>query len=136
MAFYIAAHNQNYAWLLKEELERRGHKVTARWITDASFSRKADDDARRIGATMDLEDVLAGKDGLILLAETEGHTVPGGKHVEMGYALGLGYPVCVIGRRENTLQSHPQVTWFPTVREFLCSLPDHHPAAQETQDTA
>src|SRR6476646_8207588 len=34
-SFYIAAHNQNYGWLLKEELERRGHKVTARWISDA-----------------------------------------------------------------------------------------------------
>jgi len=121
-SFYIAAHSQNYAWLLKQELERRRHNVTARWIDEATFARKNDDAARSAGAVMDLEDVLAGKDGLILLAETEGHTVPGGKHVEMGYALALGYPVYVIGSRENTLQWHPGVTWFQSVQGFLESL--------------
>jgi hypothetical protein len=121
-AFYIAAHSQDYAWLLKKEIERRGHQVTARWIDDSSFARRTDDTARTASAVMDLEDVLAGKDGLILLAETEGHTVPGGKYVEMGYALALGYPVYVIGSRENTLQWHPGVTWFQSVQGFLESL--------------
>jgi hypothetical protein len=50
----------------------------------------------------------------------------------MGYALAYGYPVYVIGRRENTLQYHPQVTGFPTIDGFLDSLVDRDPATQVT----
>jgi hypothetical protein len=119
---YIAASSQDAAKRLRHELEQRGHVCTARWILDANFGRRADEQAKMEAAVMDLEDVSAAKDGLILLSENEGVMVPGGKHVEMGFALAKGYPVYVIGRLENTLQYHPSVTGYATVEAFLASL--------------
>jgi nucleoside 2-deoxyribosyltransferase len=119
---YIAASSQDAARHLRHELEQRGHTCTARWILDANFGRRADDLAKMEAAAMDLEDVSAAKDGLILLAEIEGVMVPGGKHVEMGFALAKGYPVYVIGRLENTLQYHPSVIRYRTVEAFLARL--------------
>lgn len=122
LRLYIAGHSQDAAMRLKQELEQRGHVCTARWVLDASFARKTDDEAKIAAAVMDLEDVLAGRDGLVLLSESEGVMVPGGKHVEMGFALAKGYPVYVIGRRENTLQYHPSVKRYATLEAFLAVL--------------
>jgi len=122
LRLYIAAHSQDAAKRLKRELEQRGHVCTARWISDASFARKTDDEAKSAAAVMDLEDVLAGRDGLVLLSESEGVMVPGGKHVEMGFALAKEYPIYVIGRRENTLQYHPSVKSYATLEAFLAVL--------------
>ena len=124
MKFFIASHNRDYARLLRLELERLGHECTARWITsDHKFgtSDYSDDERRRL-ALMDEEDVRRGTDGLILLAEMPGHFVPGGKHVETGIALALGYQVYVVGRRENVFHWHPQVNLFESTEALLAHL--------------
>ena len=122
LRLYIAASSQDAAERLRHELEQRGHACTARWILDANFGRRADERAKMEAAVMDLEDVSAASDGLILLSENEGVMVPGGKHVEMGFALAKGYPVYVIGRLENTLQYHSSVTQCATLETFLAHL--------------
>jgi hypothetical protein len=121
--FYIAARSQDAAIQLKQELESRGHVCTARWISDATFDKKKTFEEKQTAAIMDLEDVLEAKDGLILLSEVEGVMVPGGKHVEMGFALAHRHPIYVVGRLENTLQFHPAVKHCPTLSDFLRLLP-------------
>ena len=128
MKLYIASHSQATASELKHRLEACGHAVVARWITaDLRFGLGVTaytDDERRALALADEEDVRAA-DGLILLAEPEGRTVPGGKHVETGIALALGRPVFVVGRRENVFHWHPLVRVVPGVEDLLAVLHEH-----------
>ncbi|MEL6330770.1 MAG: hypothetical protein AAFR38_14045 [Planctomycetota bacterium] len=112
MNIFIAAHSQEMARSVKRQLEALGHTVVARWIeNDTKFGQGAaaySYDERRALAEMDEADVRR-SDMLVLLAETEGKLVPGGKHVETGIALGLGLPVVVVGRRENIFHWHSGV---------------------------
>lgn len=123
MKLFIASHSQEEALSLRNELLRRGHEITARWITkDEKFSQSsaAYTDAERTELSLvDEADVRAATDGLILIAEPHGRTVPGGKHVETGMALALERPVFVIGRRENLFHWHPRVRVFPDADRFF-----------------
>ena len=128
MRVFIASHSQSQAASLKSALECAGHEVSARWITtDTKFGHGLlayTDLERRDLAQMDERDVRS-SDALVVLAETEGKTVPGGKHVETGIALALGKPVAVLGRRENIFHWHPSVTVVtdvPTLLKWLESL--------------
>ncbi len=142
MTFYIAAHSRNYAAAVKSELERRGHTCTARWIVeDTKFGTGEYSDAeRRSLAVADEEDVRSATDGLILLAESKGHLVPGGKHVETGMALALGRPVYVIGEPENMFHWHPRVEVFSEVGMFwrflesLTAAPGNEPPPTSLRD--
>jgi hypothetical protein len=71
---------------------------------------------------MDEEDVRRATDGVVLISERKGRYIPGGKHVEVGIALGLGLPVYVLGSRENILYWHPRVQVFRSTRELLAHL--------------
>lgn len=128
MRVFIASHSQGQAASLKSDLEVVGYEVSARWITtDSKFGHGLlayTDAERRELAQMDERDVRS-SDVLVLLAEKEGQTVPGGKHVETGIALALGKPVAVVGRRENIFHWHPSVTVVtdvPTLLKWLESL--------------
>jgi len=125
MKLYIASHSQAKALALKEALEAVGHVVVARWIvSDTKFGHGVQaytDDERRELAVMDEEDVRSA-DALILLAESEGQFVPGGKHVETGIAIALQRPVFVVGRRENLFHWHPSVTVLPSAEELVRTL--------------
>ncbi len=119
--FYIAAHARDHARLLMNELRRRGHQCTATWIDgDAKFeSGGHSDQERQQLAVSDEHDVRRAVDGLILLSEAAGQNVPGGKHVETGIALALGYPLFVVGRRENIFHWHPRVKVFASSDALL-----------------
>lgn len=126
MSFFIASHSQEAARRLMERLQEDGHHVCARWIlSDTKFARGIEsytDEERRALAVTDEQDVRAAVDGLVLIAEPPGQTVPGGKHVETGIALALHRPVYVIGRRENIFHWHPLVQVFPDENAFLNEL--------------
>jgi hypothetical protein len=118
MKLYIASHSQRKALRLLNRLAAAGHEVTSRWITqDTKFhlgaSSYTNEEKTRI-ALMDEEDVRR--------AERKGRYIPGGKHVEVGIALGLGLPVYVLGSRENILYWHPRVQVFRSTRELLAHL--------------
>lgn len=125
MRIYIASHSQSRASELKRVLEGHGHVIVARWIDcDTKFGLGVSaysDDERRALAVMDDEDVRRA-DALVLLAEPEGQTVPGGKHVETGIAIALGRLVFVLGRRENLFHWHPAVTPVSSVKSLLLEL--------------
>lgn len=80
---------------VRRGLASHGIQCTARWLTDARLRM---DDAT---ATMDLSDV-ARADVLVAInpaAWIERGT--GGRHVELGFALGLQKPIVVLGVRSN-----------------------------------
>jgi nucleoside 2-deoxyribosyltransferase len=125
MKLFIASHSQTHARALQTQLEGHGHEVVARWISmDSKFGHGLDaytDEERTALAAMDEADVRAA-DALILVAEPEGRTVPGGKHVETGIAIALEKPVFVIGRKENIFHWHPRVRVLATTDDLLFAL--------------
>lgn len=94
---YIAA-----PWPIRERaiavrrlLALRGIQCTAGWLTDARLSL---DDAT---ATMDLSDV-ARADVLVAINPVAwADQGTGGRHVELGFALGLQKPIVLLGVRSN-----------------------------------
>lgn len=70
-------------------------------------------------AEADLEDIGA-CDVLVFFAEDPMIGTPrGGRHVELGLALGLGKRVVVIGKHENIFHFLPGVTVYESLDKFL-----------------
>lgn len=97
----------------------RGLEVVSRWHNEENFANNAEvaageREARR-QAMRDLGDIDA---STALLMFTEGGK--GGRHVELGYALGLrrrgqAIDIAVCGDRENVFHALAQIRHFPTV---------------------
>lgn len=78
-------------------------------------------EAAKRWAVEDIEDIDAA-DALIAFTEAPGDTPGrsrGGRHVEFGYAIGKGKPVCIVGIRENVFCHLPQVMHFDTFNQFI-----------------
>ena len=120
---YLAARYSRNAEMrgVRDVLEALGHKVTSRWIEDlggkygkGSFTPDqlngdpayCADIARR-----DLEDV-ADADTMISFTEAGGGG-KGGRHVELGLALGLGLRLVLVGPREHVFHTLPDIEWYP-----------------------
>jgi hypothetical protein len=136
--YYLAARYTRRLELCgyRAELQALGHDVPARWLNG---SHQLDNQGRPIGeagellfengspeadqyrqrfAQDDYYDVIAA-DRLIAFTEQprSGHS-RGGRHVELGIALGLDIPVVVVGPRENVFCWLPQVTHYDTWADF------------------
>ncbi len=97
-------------YILALILEAAGLEVTSRWIhakeepiTGLSLER------RRECSVIDLEDIRAADVFVLVNPEEFAKSGTGGRHVELGYALGIGKPVVVFGERTNVFHSIPQV---------------------------
>ena len=111
----------------RDQLERIGHQVTSRWlngnhpISDAGLADEHGDQGFGVAersrfALEDLEDLTAA-DTIIAFTEAPRSTSSrGGRHVELGIAIGQGKRVIVVGHRENVFCCLPIVqfhaTWF------------------------
>jgi nucleoside 2-deoxyribosyltransferase len=78
-------------------LDRMGHEVTSRWITDDTHTASSEDQNRK-SAMADLEDIDRA-DAILLFVDQVGSTPGRGKWVEFGYAYAKGkrcylYGVC------------------------------------------
>ena len=88
-------------------LREKGHAVSSTWhdLELPAGMRQADIEADPVTAThhgrQDLSEVRAAE-ALVLF--TEAPTTTGGKHVEHGYALGLGKRLVIVGSPENVFQ--------------------------------
>jgi nucleoside 2-deoxyribosyltransferase len=108
------------------ELEKSGIEVTSRWLKETHPSNigglpadiLSDEEISQI-ATIDLDDVRRAD---ILVFFSVDPLVPvarGGRHVEFGYALGLGKPILVVGPRENIFHYLPQIKFVSNFQEAL-----------------
>lgn len=120
----------------RDRLESLGHVVTSRWLTgdhtiggsdsppdgdNGEMSEEAIENRERF-AEEDVEDVRACD---LLIAFTEPENSPysrGGRHVELGIAIGSFTDVLVIGHRENIFCWLPEV-WFAKTFDEAMAMP-------------
>jgi len=119
-------------------IEGLGASVTSRWLNDDAGELEAQDDldtpegiivGRRCAET-DVADVSEA-DAVIAFTEApRGTKTRGGRHVELGIALGMGKRVVIVGPRENVFCCHPNVEQAADITEALLTL-GLHPAETE-----
>lgn len=100
---------------LRDHLRRLGHTVTSRWL-DTEWQHRPDQspaappEYREKYAVIDLEDVRNAECVINFTERPDAkHGRRGGRHVEFGYALGLGKRCVVVGPRENLFHHLPGV---------------------------
>jgi hypothetical protein len=115
----------------REQLRALGHTVDARWLNGShqlddkgmpigehgealfeSGSPQAPDHLRQKFAVDDRDDVLAADKLIAFTEQPRSGNSRGGRHVELGLALGAGIPVIVVGPRENVF------TWLPEIEHY------------------
>lgn len=151
MRIYLAARYGKRLELCgyRDELQAMGCSVTSRWLNgqhqisdagvpigdkgealvegDAACATSGPDTeaAAQLRAQFALEDLKDVYRASVIIAFTEparSTASRGGRHVELGYALGNGIKVIVVGYRENIFCWLPEVVFFPTweeAREFI-----------------
>lgn len=144
LSFYLAARYSRRKELVeyREQLQALGHRVTSIWLNgghqideagvpigedgEQLFESGIDDPhavkLREFFAQEDLNDIEFAD---VLIAFTEpprSTTSRGGRHVEMGYALGRYKPVIVVGPQENVFCYLPQVSVYSTWDEALSEI--------------
>jgi len=128
---YLAArysrHNEMRA--VRDVLLALGYEVTSRWIDQHNGTLEqsytpaklnADPDECAVLGQHDLDDLKAA-DTVISFTSVDGGG-KGGRHVEHGFALGLGKQVIICGPRENIFHTLPQIRWFPDWRHLAGDL--------------
>lgn len=146
MRFYLAARYSRREELCdyREQLQAMGHRVTASWlngghqISDSGVpigesgealvegdSGSTSPEAVALRQRFAQEDLFEIDEAEVLIAFTEPPRSPhsrGGRHVELGYALGREVPVWIVGYRENIFCWLDHVEFFddwPAVTEHL-----------------
>jgi hypothetical protein len=79
-------------------------------------------------ATDDLGDVLSADILIAFTEEPRSTNSRGGRHVELGIALGAGKPVYIVGPRENVFCHLPVVCHFDTWAALVAYLESRFPA--------
>lgn len=90
------------AQLTRLKLEAKGYGVTSRWLT------VLDEDSPEM-AEVDIEDIEAANELVLVNPEHFRRTGTGGRHVEVGYALALGKKITIVGVRSNLFHMLPSV---------------------------
>jgi len=121
---YLASRYDRLAEMqqVKFELERAAHFVTSRWVLgyhDMNEDAKGEDGDkwRALFAQEDHDDVLRAD---TIINFTEPLKVPsrrGGRHVELGIALGRGHRIIVVGPQENVFHYLPHLERYDTWEE-------------------
>lgn len=139
MIIYLAARYTRRLELCgyRAQLQALGHQVPARWLNGG---HQLDNNGRPLGengelmfetgapevdhfrwrfAQDDFEDVSAADLLVAFTEEPRSGNSRGGRHVELGIALGQGKPVAVVGPRENVFCWLPRVSHYPDFPTFL-----------------
>lgn len=123
MYVYIAARYSRKEEMIEvqRELERVGLIVTSRWLTEPHPATTGLEDVsdadNRYYAGVDLEDIER-CDHILFFSESNLYP-RGGRHVEFGYALGLGKKLHVVGERENIFHYLDSVVVHVTLQHYL-----------------
>lgn len=105
---------------LVAELQRLGHTITSHWhdpgVREAEEARATYEDRLRI-ATANYRDLDAAE--LVLAVPYAGHHLRGA-HAEIGYAIGVGKRVFVLGAPAdfNTMTTHANVRYLAVLSEL------------------
>jgi hypothetical protein len=103
----------------RTELERLGHEVVSSWIDQ---NPKEDEAEFPSLAQRDFDDIVRA-DTLIAFTEPPRCGSRGGRHVELGLALGMGKRTLLVGgHREHVFHWLPQVQVFETWPEYILVL--------------
>lgn len=140
-AYYLAARYSRYPEMqgVRDVLTALGHTVTSRWIDqhggdqlESATQAVLNSDPRSVQhfGVHDLDDIRAA-DVLVSFTSPDGGG-KGGRHVEHGYALGLGMPVIIVGPRENIFHTLSGITCYPDWAHFAMSL--YEPTSTEAGD--
>lgn len=106
-----------------EELRALGFQVTSSWIHAERAEETMGDALRGALGESCLSDIVRA-DGLITFTETSASPWSrGGRHVELGYALGIGdFRIIVVGHRENVFHCLTEVEFYATWDEAKAAL--------------
>jgi nucleoside 2-deoxyribosyltransferase len=136
MKIYLAARYSRRDELrqYKTLLEAEGIEVTSRWLNekeplDSQMGQHTDEFYVET-ATIDIEDVEKADLVLFFAEDPLVGWVRGGRHVEFGYALGIGKSIAVVGPKENVFHYLPQfskfnICHFESVTTFIESYKKH-----------
>jgi nucleoside 2-deoxyribosyltransferase len=103
---------------LARYLERHGHRVTSRWLTQHGEAQDVDEFRRQ--ARNDLADIDAA-DVLVLDTRVEG-SPRGGRHFESGYAFANGTPIILLGLPVNVFHYLGGIAYALSAAELLRML--------------
>lgn len=100
----------------RDAIAALGHTVTSRWLDEK------DGTDLQIAAIIDIDD-LRSSDAVIVFTEDSsvGYTT-GGRHVELGFALAIHKPICIVGPRENVFCHMNQIVFAESVNEAVNQL--------------
>jgi hypothetical protein len=130
MKIYLAARYSRHLELqeVRADLEKLGHVVTSRWIngghqiSDEGLSVQAKESERIRFATEDLMDLCEAQAIVAFTEIPRSANSCGGRHVELGVAIGRGMRVIVVGPRENVFCCLPSVEWHDNYVNFIFNL--------------
>jgi len=106
---------------VKADLEKRGHTITSKWISTKGVPRSDKKSYYARYSVNDLKDLCEAQ-ALIAFTEPPPTASGGGRHVELGVAIGRGMRTIVIGPRENIFCHLPTIEWYPDYLTFLASV--------------
>lgn len=130
LKIYLATqyHRRDDMKVVAEELRRAGHIVTASWLKEPHAPGTTLDQCTsgdlRFYAEQDMDDIKRSDIFVIFSVDPLIPTVRGGRHVAMGYALGLGKPVYVVGPKENIFYYLPGLKHFSCISELIGGIKD------------
>lgn len=131
MRYYLAARFSAQAEMrdVREFLHAAGHEVTSSWIDEPTTETGPDGITPEIMntdpdrcwrfAAADIEDLRAA-DVVVVFTEA-GPSTTGGRHVELGLAIGTRKHVVVVGPRENIFQTLPAVRHYPDRLQWIAA---------------
>lgn len=122
MKVYLAAQYEYRKTLrpLAEAMQLLGHTVTSNWIwSEATRAQEEGDPAlARDVACKNVQDLQEADTLLVFTDRVGDRAVGGGRFFELGLAWAYGHEIIVIGEPEMVFHHLPDITFYPTYREF------------------
>lgn len=129
MIVYISSHDKSLAKDMAERMAQDGIPASSTWHVGEVKRTAEYTEADRAEIARRNTGQIAMSDALVLIAADD--KVPGGKFVEAGFALAIGMPVAILGRRENILLWHERVRAFETPDQVVQFLKDCEAAEED-----
>lgn len=127
-SYYFASRYSRHAEMRKHRdhllMEIPSATVTSRWIDlhdgrlESSYTNEflnSNPDRCWPYGLQDLNNIIEAD----VLVSFTGEGGKGGRHVEHGFALGLGKRIALVGPRENIFHCHPEIEAYPDMYAFI-----------------